>query len=70
MEPTTEKTGTTMTVREAVAIVDSIEDCKNVIRNMTTLYPEKADKLGVCLARLKEYAALVNEAIDSVTITL
>lgn len=63
-------TGTVLTVREAVDLVDSIMDCQNTIRDMTTLFPEKADKLGVCLKHLKGYAAFVNEAIDNVTITL
>lgn len=62
--------GVTMSVREAVEKVDSIIECQNVVREMTILFPEKADKLGKTLAHLKDYAAFINEAIDSVTITL
>ena len=70
MDDKTNSTGVTMTVREAVELVDSVTDCQSVVREMSTLYPEKADKLGVVLKHLKSYAAFINEAIDSVTITL
>ena len=62
--------GVTMTAREAVRKVDSITECQNIMREMSTLFPEKADKVGVALGHLKDYAAFINEAIDSVTITL
>ena len=65
-----ESTIRTMTVRDAVALVDNITAAQDVVREMATLFPEKADRLGSASSHLKAYRALINEAIDKVTITL
>lgn len=70
MEENTMTTGTTMTVREAMAHVDNITACQTVIKDMATLYPEKSDMLGAANSYLKRYKELIETALDSLTVTL
>lgn len=59
-----------MSIREALALVEGIEARQNIVRQAIGLCPDLQGELGMVLEYLKQYAQMVNKAIDKVQISL